>query len=248
MGKFRQTDRAAQLGVSTAESKKIDLAIKRRRKVNLKKARVISKNADGSGSGGDAVMVPMKAAKGAKGKEAFESKSSFAKLNTMINHKKGRDPKASGAGNKKAGKKTLPMALRSSNHVPDRVKAKRVNDFAQQIVKIKEAIKDDTLSQKSTLVEWLRALRNSYNAGRMPPLEEQQLTALKEPPFNFNWLHATFKEGPFRKSLGVRVQGAWSLERLRTDKWMLRQQQLFETGHLPQWAADEIGKLLNSAK
>lgn len=246
MGKFRQTDRAAQLGVSTAESRKIDLAIKRRRKVNLKKARVASNNADGSGSGGDAVMVPMKAAKGAKGKQALES--SFAKLNKMINHKKGRDPKASGAGNKKQGKKAVPMALRSSNHVPDRVKAKRVNDFAQQINKVKEAIKDNTLSQKSTLVEWLRALRNSYNSGRLPPLEEQQLTSLKEAPFNFNWLHATFKEGPFRKSLGVRVQGAWSLERLRTDKWMLRQQKLFETGHLPQWAADEIGKLLNSAK
>jgi len=244
MGKFRQTDRAAQLGVSSAESKKIDLRIKRRRKVSLKKARVSINNADGSGSGGDAMMVPLKAARGAKVKEAFENH--FVKMSKVI--KKGRDPTAAGAGNKKQGKKVVPINLKSSNQVSDRVKGKRAIDFSKTISKVREAIKDGTLSQNNVLIEWLRGLRNNYNGGRMSLVDQEALAGLKEPPLNFSWLDATFKEGPFRKSLGVRVQGGWSLERLRTDKWMLRHHKLSETGHLPQWAMNEIQNLLSSAK
>lgn len=272
MGKTK-TGSAMDLGLSGRQARAIDVGIKRRRKRSLKKSSRSTKDGDGM-----MISLPTAVKAVSMTTMAMSDDSSISKKGQkMVLKVKPKAPKAelvkikpkiqalgvdkikSGRGqdrintnrdkkknNSRGSKKTL--AQRSTAHVPDRVKDARARDLAAKFAAIHEAIKDGSLArgEKGSLLDYLREQRNHYDGGRLGEEVQEELEDLQE--LGFSWLDATFKEGRFRKSLGVRFgKPNWTRARLRGDPWVNEMQTVASRGELPGWAQAEMDKLIDAA-
>lgn len=94
-----------------------------------------------------------------------------------------------------------------------------------------------------SLLAWLYQQRKNFATGQIDTIVLDQLNDLSR--FNFNWMHATFRWGPFNKSLAVRQ--TWVGEKrskLTVDLWSKEQYKALLKGELPPKAAEGVKQLL----
>lgn len=129
----------------------------------------------------------------------------------------------------------------------DFIKHQMKGQVAKNIDTLEKVLQDmpgHTFNENDSLLHWLSSQRRALVQDILDPGVLEQLKDLER--YGFNWLHATFRWGPFKKSLKVRQE--WTGDKrnkLTTDAWCKEQHKAFMRGELPPDAAEAVKILLN---